>query len=119
MQCLRARKDEVLQLVQDEIHCSELWARINFEGSVDLIEEVAALVTSSDMRGAIPSTESDDSYAFVFNRPLGVVLGIAPWNSPLVLGFRAIIAPIAAGNTVVLKVFAPSFHNFVSGAHVL
>jgi acyl-CoA reductase-like NAD-dependent aldehyde dehydrogenase len=105
VQRIRVREGEILALIQEEINCSDLWARINLEGSIGLIEEAAALVTSPEMRGSIPHTESDDSYAFVFNRPLGVVLGIAPWNSPLVLGFRAIIAPLAAGNTVILKVF--------------
>lgn len=107
MQRLRAREVEILALIQEEIKCSELWARINLEASVGLIEEAAALVTSPEMRGSIPYTDLNDSYAFVFSRPLGVVLGVAPWNSPLVLGFRAIIAPIAAGNTVIFKVFPP------------
>jgi acyl-CoA reductase-like NAD-dependent aldehyde dehydrogenase len=32
-----------------------------------------------------------------------VVLGIAPWNAPVILGVRAIATPLACGNTVVLK----------------
>ena len=36
-------------------------------------------------------------------QPVGVVVGIAPWNAPLILGARAIAAPLAYGNTVVLK----------------
>lgn len=40
----------------------------------------------------------------MYNEPLGVILGIAPWNSPLILGMRAVIAPIASGNTAILKV---------------
>jgi benzaldehyde dehydrogenase (NAD) len=31
------------------------------------------------------------------------VLGIAPWNAPVILGVRAIATPLACGNTVVLK----------------
>jgi acyl-CoA reductase-like NAD-dependent aldehyde dehydrogenase len=31
------------------------------------------------------------------------VLGIAPWNAPIILAIRAIAAPLACGNTVVLK----------------
>jgi vanillin dehydrogenase len=34
---------------------------------------------------------------------VGVVVGIAPWNAPVVLGVRAVAAPLAYGNTVVLK----------------
>ena len=34
---------------------------------------------------------------------VGVVVGIAPWNAPVILGVRAIAAPLAYGNTVVFK----------------
>jgi acyl-CoA reductase-like NAD-dependent aldehyde dehydrogenase len=36
-------------------------------------------------------------------RPVGVVGAIAPWNAALILSARAIAAPLALGNTVVLK----------------
>jgi acyl-CoA reductase-like NAD-dependent aldehyde dehydrogenase len=36
-------------------------------------------------------------------QPAGVVVGIAPWNAPVILGTRAVAAPLAYGNTVVLK----------------
>jgi len=31
------------------------------------------------------------------------VLGMAPWNAPVILGVRAVAVPLACGNTVVLK----------------
>jgi benzaldehyde dehydrogenase (NAD) len=34
---------------------------------------------------------------------VGVVVGMAPWNAPVILGVRAIATPLACGNTVVLK----------------
>jgi acyl-CoA reductase-like NAD-dependent aldehyde dehydrogenase len=39
--------------------------------------------------------------ALVLKEPFGVNIGIAPWNAALLLGFRAVCAPIATGNTVV------------------
>ena len=56
------------------------------------------------MNGQIPSTLIPGSYALIFNEPYGVVLGIAPWNSPLILGCRAFCAAVAAGNTAIFKV---------------
>jgi acyl-CoA reductase-like NAD-dependent aldehyde dehydrogenase len=35
--------------------------------------------------------------------PVGVILGIAPWNAPIILGVRAIAVPLACGNAVILK----------------
>jgi acyl-CoA reductase-like NAD-dependent aldehyde dehydrogenase len=46
-------------------------------------------------------------------RPVGVVGAIAPWNAALILSARSIAAPLALGNTVVLK---PSEHSpYVGG----
>lgn len=90
--------------MQEEIHCETLWAQKSFMGSVALIEENACLATSQALQGSIPHTHREGAHAAVINRPFGVVLGIAPWNSPLILAFRAVIAPLVAGNTVILKV---------------
>jgi vanillin dehydrogenase len=35
--------------------------------------------------------------------PAGVVVGMAPWNAPVILSTRAVATPLAYGNTVVLK----------------
>jgi benzaldehyde dehydrogenase (NAD) len=44
-----------------------------------------------------------------------VVLGIAPWNAPVILGVRAIAVPLACGNTVVLKAseICPATHRLI------
>src|SRR6476659_5949128 len=36
-------------------------------------------------------------------QPAGVVVGMAPWNAPVILGTRAVASPLVYGNTVVLK----------------
>ena len=41
--------------------------------------------------------------AMAYRQPAGVVLGIAPWNAPVILAVRAVAMPLACGNTVVLK----------------
>jgi succinate-semialdehyde dehydrogenase/glutarate-semialdehyde dehydrogenase len=53
------------------------------------------------LKPEIVKTESDES--MVIYEPLGVVLGIAPWNFPFWMAFRFIIPTIAAGNTVIVK----------------
>jgi len=51
-------------------------------------------------------------------KPAGVVLGIAPWNAPVILGVRAIATPLACGNTVVLKAseVCPATHALIGEA---
>ena len=113
---LREREIRIESIIVEEINCSPEWAHINLEDSIKLIEEAAALVTSSSMNGLIPHTRATDSLALVLKEPLGVVLGIAPWNAPLILGFRAVVAPIAAGNTAILKgsELSPRTHYFIA-----
>jgi len=50
--------------------------------------------------------------------PAGVVVGIAPWNAPVILATRAIAMPLAYGNTVVLKAseLCPRTHAHVAAA---
>lgn len=101
IQVLRNRADEVKQLCDEEVHSGSLWADIITNDSIGIIEECASLTTSM-ATGSIPFTKGE-SYGLVFKEPLGVILGIAPWNAPVVLGFRAVIAPVAAGNVAILK----------------
>jgi acyl-CoA reductase-like NAD-dependent aldehyde dehydrogenase len=84
--------------------CSALWAKINVLDSIALAEDVAARVTSGVMSGFVPIVRDTESHAVVVKEPLGVVLGIAPWNAPLILGLRSVAAAVAAGNTAILKV---------------
>ena len=90
--------------MQQELCCSSQWCKINLTESIALIEETAALITSDALAGVIPAVQDQSSYAMVLSEPLGVVLGIAPWNSPMILGLRAVLAPVAAGNTAIFKV---------------
>ncbi|GAB3503040.1 hypothetical protein GCM10027399_31920 [Curvibacter fontanus] len=52
---------------------------------------------------AICSTDIPGPLAMAVRQPAGVVLGIAAWNAPVILGTRAICVPLACGNTVVMK----------------
>lgn len=87
-------------MCDQEISCGPLWAEIITDGAIGMIEEYCALTTSI-ATGSLPFIQN--GYGLVFKEPLGVVLGIAPWNAPIILGLRAVVAPIAAGNVAILK----------------
>ncbi|KAF5564892.1 salicylaldehyde dehydrogenase [Fusarium napiforme] len=112
-QVLKDHQNEARNIMKSEIHCDDEWASIGVTTSIDLIEQTAYLLTAGSMSGSIPHTQPEGSYGLVFTRPLGVVLGIAPWNSPLFLALRAVIAPLAVGNTG--SELSPRIHHFVAG----
>ncbi|KAK6813790.1 hypothetical protein RU639_010223 [Aspergillus parasiticus] len=97
---LRSRAEEIKRVCDQEISCGPLWAEIITNGAIGMIEEYGALTTSI-ATGSLPFIQN--GYGLVLKEPLGVVLGIAPWNAPIILGLRAVVAPIAAGNVAILK----------------
>ncbi|CAK7219649.1 hypothetical protein SBRCBS47491_003918 [Sporothrix bragantina] len=115
-QLLRERTDEARQIMEDEIKCSAKWSAINVNDAVAMLESVAALTTSGVLSGTSPAVRNHKSHAVVLKEPMGVVLGIAPWNAPLILGVRAVAAAVAAGNTTILKgsELSPRTHSFVA-----
>ena len=61
----------------------------------------AAAIAYSPIGEVIPSDVGQ--FAMGLRRPVGVVGAIAPWNAALILSARSIAAPLALGNTLVLK----------------
>jgi aldehyde dehydrogenase (NAD+) len=64
------------------------------------------------MGETMPTTQPGQ-ISMSIRRPLGVVAGIAPFNSPFLLSMKKIAFALAAGNTFVLK---PSEETPISGA---
>lgn len=89
--------------------------QINIQASIDLLEELAGQIMQTSSAVVQPSKQADDMLAMVFREPLGVQVGIAPWNASLFLGMRAVATPIACGNTAILKASerTPMVHHFI------
>ena len=77
------------------------WGMFNCIYTVGILKEAAGQPYA--MTGEVIPTDLPDTTAMAIRQPVGVVVGIAPWNAPMILGMRAVAAPIAYGNTVVLK----------------
>lgn len=98
---LDARADEFGRLMDEELRASEPWARFNVQFGAGMVREAAALTTQ--VTGEVIPSDKPGLLSMALREPVGVVLGIAPWNAPVILGCRAIAAPLACGNTVVFK----------------
>lgn len=99
---LEARAAAFVALMADELRASEPWARFNVMLGAAMVREAAALTTQ--IGGEVIPSDKPGLLSLALREPAGVVLGIAPWNAPVILGCRAVATPLACGNTVILKV---------------
>ena len=98
---LEAKTPDFIAAVTAETGGTGMWAGFNVFLAAGIIREAAALTTQ--VAGEVIPSDVPGSLAMGVRQPAGVVLGIAPWNAPVILGVRAIATPLACGNTVILK----------------
>jgi acyl-CoA reductase-like NAD-dependent aldehyde dehydrogenase len=108
---LERRQDEVVSLLARETGASFGFGMFQMHFVPGLFRQAAALAYAPI--GEILPSDMPGAFAMGMRRPVGVVAAIAPWNAALILSARSIAAPLALGNTVVLK---PSENSpFVGG----
>ncbi|WP_413708013.1 aldehyde dehydrogenase [Ralstonia sp. Ralssp110] len=112
-QALEAKGEAFAAAMAAETGASALWAGFNVHLAASGLQEAAAMVTQ--IAGEIIPSDVPGSLAMGVRQPAGVVLGIAPWNAPVILAVRAIALPLACGNTVVLKgsEVSPATHGLI------
>ena len=97
---LESRAEDVASWLTRETGCTFGFAMFQLHFVPGLFRQAAAL-GYMPMGEVIPSDTG--AFSMGLRRPLGVVGAIAPWNAALILSARSIAAPLALGNTVVLK----------------
>jgi acyl-CoA reductase-like NAD-dependent aldehyde dehydrogenase len=98
---MEARADDFVAAMMAETGATRPWCGFNVHLAASMLREAAALTTQ--VAGEVIPSDRPGCIAMAIRRPTGVVLGIAPWNAPVILGVRAIATALACGNTVVLK----------------
>lgn len=100
---ISARSDELAEYMDQETgSLNGFSSGFNVPASVEILTDVAGRIPTS-CSGAVLSPAQEGKSAMVLKEPYGVILSIAPWNAPYILGFRAVVYALAGGNTVVLK----------------
>ena len=110
---LEARADAFVEAMMGEIGATMGWAMFNVGLAASVVREAAAITTQ--ISGEVIPSDKPGCIALALREPVGVVLGIAPWNGPIVLGARAIAVPLACGNSVILKASetCPRTHSLI------
>ena len=98
---LEARADAFVEAMASELRASEPWARFNVMLGAGMVREAAALTTQ--ITGEVIPSDKPGLLSLALREPVGVILGIAPWNAPVILGVPRGRLPLACGNTVILK----------------
>ncbi len=98
---IQARADELRDLLIEETGSTFLKAPWEVGYAVSCLRSAAACTRQPN--GQTFPTCSPGQIGMTVRSPLGVIAGIAPFNSPLLLSMKKIAFALAAGNTFILK----------------
>ena len=107
---LESRRDEIVDLLARETGCTFGFGMFQMHFTPGLLRQAAA--SAYGPIGEVIPSDVPGAMAMGLRQPVGVVGAIAPWNAALILSLRSITAPLAFGNSVVLK---PSEWSPISG----
>ena len=112
-EALEAKTEAFVAAMVSEIGATPGWAGFNVHLAVEHIKEAAAM--TSQITGDVLPSNYGGRVSLAVREPIGVMLGIAPWNAPLILGVRTIAFPLACGNAVILKASeqCPQTHRLI------
>jgi acyl-CoA reductase-like NAD-dependent aldehyde dehydrogenase len=115
MEVLRPR---IVDAAIREAGGAPVWYQFNVTLAANMLREAASMTTQ--IAGEVIPSDVPGSLALGVRQPCGVVVGIAPWNAPVILGTRAVAMPLACGNTVILKAseLCPAVHRLIAQAFV-
>ncbi|KAH6956126.1 aldehyde dehydrogenase family-domain-containing protein [Fusarium avenaceum] len=97
-----SRKEELFRYQSEETGAGRQFMEINLNATVQILKDIGGRIEAA-VEGSVPTTVEEGSHAIIVKEPYGVVLAIAPWNAPYVLGVRSVAFALATGNTTVLK----------------
>jgi acyl-CoA reductase-like NAD-dependent aldehyde dehydrogenase len=98
---VKRRRTEIAQILADETGSTISFATFQQDLVAATIEQAAGWMYLP--KGEVIESNTRGVHSIGVRRPLGVVASFTPWNGANVLSWRAVLSPVAAGNTVVVK----------------
>lgn len=95
------RRDELVQWLVKDSGSTVIKANIEVNACIGIIKlaaEYPFLLETTVSRSAVP-----DKVNHIIRKPVGVVTVIGPFNFPMYLAMRSVVAALASGNAVLLK----------------
>ena len=101
VEIVKRRRAEIAEILAIETGSTISFATFQQDLVAATIEQAAGWMYLP--KGEVLETNSPGTHSIGVRRPLGVVASFTPWNGANVLSWRAVLSPVAAGNTVVVK----------------
>ena len=98
---VKRRRIEIAEILARETGSTISFATFQQDLVAATLQQVAGWVFLP--KGEVLETSLPGTHSIGVRRPLGVVASFTPWNGANILSWRAVISPVAAGNTVVVK----------------
>jgi acyl-CoA reductase-like NAD-dependent aldehyde dehydrogenase len=104
---VRRRRTETAEMLARETGSTISFSTFQMDLVASTLEQAASWAYLP--KGEVLQSNLAGTHSIGVRRPLGVVACFTPWNGANILSWRAVISPIIAGNTVVVKPseFAP------------
>ena len=104
---MKRRRNEIAEILVRETGSTISFSTFQMDLVAATLQQVAGWVYLP--KGEVLETNQPNTHSIGLRRPLGVCASFTPWNGANILSWRAVISPVAAGNTVVVKPseFAP------------
>lgn len=115
---LEARSADFAEFGAKETGGTKAWVGFNVMLGARILREAASLTTQ--IKGEIIPADKPGTMSMGYRQPVGVLVGMAPWNAPVILAVRSFALPIACGNTVVMKASekCPGIHRLIGDCMV-
>src|ERR1700744_2651643 len=104
---VRRRRTEIAEVLARETGSTISFSTFQMDLVAATLQQVSGWVYLP--KGEVLESNLAGTHSIGVRRPLGVCASFTPWNGANILSWRAVISPVAAGNTVVVKPseFAP------------
>jgi len=98
---LEERMDDFVDALSRETGAAKPFALFQAANSPEFLREAGSMALN--VHGEIFPSDDPDCVNMMWRQPMGVIGCISPWNAALLLALRAIVFPLACGDTVVMK----------------
>jgi acyl-CoA reductase-like NAD-dependent aldehyde dehydrogenase len=112
---IERRQEEIADMLARETGSTIFFSRFQQGLVAKTVKQAAGWVYLP--KGEVLQADLPNTHSVGIRKPLGVVVSFTPWNGANILSWRAVLSPIAAGCTVVVKPseFAPVSAGLIIG----